>query len=1218
MELDQLIREKILFLDGAMGTMIQEYNLTEKDFRGTRFLDHAHDLVGNLDILSITRPDIIEAIHSKYFEAGSDIIETNTFNSNSISQADYLATDYVRELNLEAVKIAKRAAAKYSHIKPRFVAGAIGPTNKTLSLSPDVNRPEYRATSFDELVACYKEQVEALVEGGVDLILVETIFDTLNAKAALFAIDKVRVEKSVSIPVMLSGTITDQSGRTLSGQTTEAFWISISHAKELIGISLNCALGAKQMRPFLEDLSKISWVPVGAYPNAGLPNEFGQYDETPREFTAQVKDFLDRGLINFIGGCCGTTPEHIREVVKLSENYSPRVVPEYLPTLRLSGLEPLIVGTNTNFINVGERLNVTGSKKFEQLITSDKLDEALSIGREQVENGAIILDINLDEGMLDTKTLMPKFVNLLVSEPEISKVPFMIDSSKWEVIEEGLKCFQGKGVVNSISLKEGEEVFKEQAKKIRSYGAAVVVMAFDENGQADSLEKKIAICKRAYDILTKEVNFPPEDIIFDPNILTVATGIEEHNNYAVDFIKSTSWIKSNLPHARVSGGVSNISFSFRGNNKVREAIHSAFLYHAVKEGMDMGIVNAGQLEVYEDINPELLELVEDVLLNKRSDATDRLITFAESLKGAVAGAQQEKIIEWRSGTVDERLSYSLVKGIVDFIDEDTEEARLKYVHPLKVIEGPLMAGMNQVGDLFATGKMFLPQVVKSARVMKKSVAYLLPYLEAEKTKGASSYNGTIVMATVKGDVHDIGKNIVGVVLQCNNFNVIDLGVMVSCDKILNAVEEHNADVLGLSGLITPSLDEMVYVAKEMTRRGMTIPLLIGGATTSKRHTAVKIAPHYSHGVVHVLDASRSVPVSSKLCSKTDRPEFVSSVEAEYDVIREEFQNRVSTKTQISLAEARENSFNIDWNKFNSTKPKFLGTKVIEDVSMEELLNYVDWSPFFYTWELKGKFPEIFSSPTYGQQAKELFEDSKKYLALMLERGIPKIKGVVGFYPAVRKNNSEDIIVKTEEGEIKFSFLRQQTERNSTGANFSLSDFIAPESANKEDYLGFFAVTAGLELEILVDELEAANDMYGSIMVKALSDRLAEAFAEYLHKRVRTDLWGYDALENLTNEDLIREKYTGIRPAPGYSACPDHTEKGKIWQLIKAEELASITLTESYAMYPASSVSGFYFAHPESKYFNVGRLGKDQIEDYAARKNVSVEEVERWLSPYLNY
>lgn len=1215
-----LMQQRILLLDGAMGTMIQRENLSDKDYSGELVKNCSCHQKGNLDLLSITRPDVIKKIHISYLEAGSDIIETNTFSSNSISQKDYDLEHLVKELNVASVRIAKEAAEEYTRktpSKPRFVAGAIGPTNRTLSLSPDVSNPAFRAISFDQLCDCYYEQVKALGEAGVDLFLIETIFDTLNAKAAIFAIEKWRSESRSKIPVLISGTITDQSGRTLSGQTTEAFWISISHAPYLLGVSLNCALGAKQMKPFLEDLSKIAWTNVGAYPNAGLPNEFGQYDETPEQFVEQISEFLDLSLINFIGGCCGTTPEHISALAHLTEGRSPRAYAPKKRTLRLSGLEPFIVGPNTNFINVGERLNVTGSKKFEKLITEGKFEEALSIARDQVENGAQILDINLDEGMLDTENLMPYFLNLLGSEPEISKVPFMIDSSKWSVLEAGLKCIQGKAIVNSISLKEGEETFISQAHTIKRLGAAVVVMAFDEKGQADTFERRIEICERAYHILVNIVDFPAEDIVFDPNILTVGTGIPEHSEYAISFMKATTWIKQNLPYASVSGGVSNVSFSFRGNNYVREAIHSAFLYHAINAGLDMGIVNAGQLAVYEELPKDLLERIEDVLFNKNENATERLIEYASQHNTKDQQSVKTGAL-WRDEDVFSRLKHALVKGITDFIDEDTEEARTLLSSPLKVIEGPLMDGMNVVGDLFATGKMFLPQVVKSARVMKKAVAYLIPYLEKEKEKSGGIQNaGTVVLATVKGDVHDIGKNIVGVVLACNNFNVIDLGVMVPCEKILNAVDEHNADILGLSGLITPSLDEMVHVASEMQRTGRHIPLMIGGATTSKRHTAVKIAPMYNKKVVHVLDASRAVTVASSLVSKDKSEDFLKDIDVEYGAIRRDFENRVGPSTQVSIVEARKHALDIDWNGYEPPVPHAQGITQFDDIDLSVIKEYIDWSPFFYAWDLKGKYPEIFESSQYGQQAKELYEDAQIYIQNIIANKSIKAKAVVGLFEVERDVRKESVRLAWQGQEFRLHFLRQQSSRKEDASCASLSDYIRPSDKGK-DYIGLFAVCAGYGVDELVRECEKDHNDYGSIMIKAIADRFAEATAEYMHELVRQKLWGYAPKETFGPVDLIKEKYDGIRPAPGYAACPDHSEKFVIWDILQVEKRIGLSLTESAAMFPTAAVSGYYFSHPQSSYFNVGKIGKDQALDYAKRKHQSIEFVEKWLRPNLSY
>jgi len=1221
----KILEEKILVIDGAMGTMIQRHQLTEKDFRGERFKDHPYDLKGNNDLLSITQPEIIKAIHRAYFEAGADIIETNTFNGTSISQADYHTEHLAYEINFEAAKIAKQIADEFNkkdNSKPRFVAGALGPTNKTLSLSPNVNDPSYRAVTFDEMVNAYYEQTRGLVDGGIDIILIETIFDTLNAKAAIIAVQKYLDEKGLELPIMISGTIVDQSGRTLSGQTVEAFNISVAHAKNLISVGLNCALGAKQMRPFVEDLSNVSDKFISVYPNAGLPNEMGGYDETPQTMASVLEDFLVSGFVNIVGGCCGTTPDHIKAISELAKKYKPRIPQKQESYLRLSGLEPVILRPDSNFMNIGERTNVTGSKKFARLIKDNNYDEALSVARDQVEGGAQVLDINMDEGMLDSEAAMTKFLNLLEAEPDIAKLPIMIDSSKWSVIEAGLKCLQGKGIVNSISMKEGEEVFKEHARKVLSYGAAVIVMAFDEKGQADTFERRIEICKRAYDILTNEIGFPPQDIIFDPNILAIATGIEEHNNYAVDYLQAARWIKQNLPFAKVSGGVSNLSFSFRGNDTVREAMHSAFLFHAIKAGMDMGIVNAGQLEVYEEIPKDLLEKVEDVILNRRQDATERLIEFAETIKKK--GKVEEKKDEWRALPVEERLKHALIKGIVDYIDEDVEEARLKHSQPLEVIEGPLMAGMNVVGDLFGAGKMFLPQVVKSARVMKKAVAILIPYIEAEKEKNQNTRErGKVLMATVKGDVHDIGKNIVGVVLGCNNYNVIDLGVMVHTEKILQSAIEEKVDVIGLSGLITPSLDEMVHVAKEMERRGMNLPLLIGGATTSRVHTAVKISPNYSGAVIHVLDASRSVPVVSNLLNENEgeRDKYIQSFKNEYVQLSEEYNKRKSDKNYISLERARENRPRIDWKESSVKKPNKLGVTVLKDYPLSTLRNYIDWTPFFMTWELKGKYPSIFEDKTVGSEAKKLFDDANILLDKIIKEKLLVANGVVGLFPA-NSVGVDDIEVYSDESRsgVKrvLHTIRQQMQKSKNEPNIALADFIATKESGVEDYIGMFAVTAGIGIEKLVEKFEKDHDDYNSIMTKALADRFAEAFAEHLHELVRKEYWGYASDEKFSNEDLVKEKYIGIRPAPGYPAQPDHTEKPITFSLLDVEKNTGIKLTESMAMYPAASVSGLYFSHPEAKYFTVGKIGKDQVLDYHRRKGMSVEEIERWLSPILNY
>lgn len=1218
-DIKQILKDRILVLDGAMGTMIQRYKLEEEDFRGERFKDQKNSLKGNNDLLSITRPDIIKEIHRKYYEAGADIAETNTFSSTKIAQADYKLEDIVYELNFESAKIAKEVADEFTKKdpdKPRFVAGSIGPTNRTASLSPDVNDPGFRAVTFDELVDAYYEQTKGLADGGVDILLVETVFDTLNAKAALFAIQKYFNETGKKIPVMVSGTITDASGRTLSGQTVEAFLYSVSHI-DLLSIGFNCALGARQLRPHISTLAEKSELLVSAHPNAGLPNEFGEYDETPESTAIQIEEFLKEDLINIIGGCCGTTPDHIKAIADVAGKYKPRVPPvtEHLP--RYAGLEPLVVFKESNFVNVGERTNVTGSAKFKKLIKEEKYEDALAIARHQVEGGAQVIDVNMDEGMLDSEEVMKKFLHLIASEPDISKLPIMIDSSKWSVIEEGLKCVQGKSIVNSISLKEGEEKFIESARKVKMYGASVIVMAFDENGQADTYKKKIDICKRAYDILTGEVGFPSEDIIFDPNILTVATGIEEHNNYAVDYINAAKWIKENLPGAQVSGGVSNISFSFRGNDRVREAMHSAFLYHAIKAGMDMGIVNPGMLEVYEEIPKDLLERVEDVLLNRRDDATERLVEFAETIKSK--GKEQVKDDVWRQADVKSRLTHSLVKGIVEYIDEDTEEARQLFEKPIQVIEGPLMDGMNVVGDLFGAGKMFLPQVVKSARVMKKAVAYLLPYIEATKEEGARA-KGKILMATVKGDVHDIGKNIVGVVLGCNNYDVIDLGVMVSCEKILETARKENVDVIGLSGLITPSLDEMVHVAKEMEREGFDIPLLIGGATTSKVHTAVKIDENYKRGqTIHVLDASKSVPVVSNLLSD-NKDKFSAEIKEEYKNLREHhFKNKIQ-KPFLSYKEAKKNNLKLEFREDEIVKPEFTGVKVFDNYDLREIAEFIDWTPFFRTWELAGKYPEILEDKVVGEQAKNLFDDAKKLLDKIISEKWLTAKAVIGLWSA---NTVEDTIEVYKNGKgsevmTKFRTLRQQGEKSSNVPNISLSDFIAPKESGLTDYIGGFAVTTGIGIEKWIKKFEEEHDDYNKIMLQALADRLAEAFAELMHKKVRTEFWGYDKSEKLGNDELIEEKYRGIRPAPGYPACPDHTEKITLFKLLDVEKNTGIKLTENLAMYPASSVSGLYFAHPKARYFGVGKIGKDQIEEYAVSKGMTIEDAERWLAPVLNY
>lgn len=1220
-----------MILDGATGTMIQRHKLEEEDFRGEYFKDHQSPLKGNNDVLSITRPDIIKDIHASYFQAGADIIFTNTFSANKLGQGEYNADFAVRDINIESAKIAKEVAREYTKKepdKPRFVAGSIGPTNKTASLSPDVNDPGYRAITFDQLVDIYREQAVALLDGGVDLFIIETVFDTLNAKAALFAISNLFEEKNCKIPVMVSGTITDASGRTLSGQTTEAFWYSVSHM-DLLSIGLNCALGADMMRNYISELSRLANIPVSVHPNAGLPNEFGQYDESPEHTAEVLGEYAAEGLVNIVGGCCGTTPDHILAIADEVAKYKPREIPPATSDLHLSGLEPLTVKPDSMFVNIGERTNVTGSRKFARLIKEENYDEALTVAMNQVEGGAQIIDVNMDEGMLDSEAAMTKFLYLIASEPDIARLPIMIDSSKWSVIEAGLKCTQGKSIVNSISLKEGEEAFIERGRLIKKYGAATVVMAFDEDGQADSFERRIEICKRSFDILVNKVHFKPEDIIFDPNILTVATGIEEHNNYAVDFIEATKWIKANLPGAKVSGGVSNISFSFRGNNVVREAMHSAFLYHAIKAGLDMGIVNAGMIEVYEEIPKDLLECVEDVLLNRRDDATERLVDLAEKFKGE--GKKVEKDDEWRKWPVEKRLSHALMKGMIDYIEEDTEEARQKFPQPLQVIEGPLMDGMNIVGDLFGEGKMFLPQVVKSARVMKKAVAYLIPFIEQaqidsgeEKSRSA----GKILLATVKGDVHDIGKNIVGVVLACNNFEIIDLGVMVPLETILDTAHKENVDIIGLSGLITPSLDEMVYVAKEMERRKMDIPLLIGGATTSRIHTCVKIDPQYSGPVIHVIDASKSVPVASKLTSKDQNIKrgLMNQIAEEYSKLREDYENKRGTKKYIALEEARSKKAVVNWESYEASKPAFIGKKVIKDIDLNELVPYIDWTPFFISWELTGKYPDILRDEVVGETASKLHQDALQLLDKIINEKMLEARAVFGIFKA-NAINDDDIEVYsnnqqtgTPNGSIltTLNFLRQQSKKAASRPNYALSDFVAPKDTGKEDYLGAFVVSCGFGADVLAKKFEADLDDYNSIMVKALADRLAEAFAEYLHQKVRKEYWGYARTEELNNEELIKERYTGIRPAPGYPACPDHLEKRKLFDIMDVEKEIGVTLTESYAMHPAASVSGWYFANKASRYFGLGKIQKDQVHDYAKRKQMSVQEIEKWLAPNLAY
>ncbi len=1211
------LEKRVLVLDGAMGTMIQRYNLKEEDYRGERFKDSAVLLKGDNDLLNITQPQIIREIHEKYLEAGADIIETNTFNGTKISQSDYKLESYTYEMNFEGARLAKSAADKFTAAdpsKPRYVAGAMGPTNKTASMSPKVTDPGFRNVTFDDLFEDYYQQAKALLEGGADILLVETVFDTLNAKAALFAVNRLMEERGEKIPVMVSGTITDASGRTLSGQTLEAFFDSIKHI-DLLSVGLNCSMGAEQIRPHLAELSKISPFNVSVYPNAGLPNQFGEYDETPEVMASHIKGFLDNKYANIVGGCCGTTPEHIKKIAELAAKAEKRNPPPYKHVTVLSGLEPVHVEKEKNFVNIGERTNVSGSRKFARLIREGKYEEALSVARQQVEGGAQILDVSMDDGMLDAKKEMVNFLNMLASDPEIARLPVMIDSSKWEVIEAGLKCVQGKSIVNSISLKNGEKEFLEQARKIKAYGAAAVVMAFDEKGQATTFERKIEICRRAYDLLTQKVNFPPEDIIFDPNILAIGTGIEEHNNYAVDFIKAVKWIKENLPYAKVSGGVSNLSFAFRGNNRVREAMNSVFLYHAVKAGMDMGIVNPGMLQIYDEIPAVLRKLVEDVVLNRRKDATERLLAYAHQVE-TEKEEQKRKPDEWRSYPVEKRLEHALVKGITDFIEEDVEEARKKYKFALDVIEGPLMNGMNTVGDLFGSGKMFLPQVVKSARVMKTAVSYLLPYIEAEKA-GNQGQTGSakIVLATVKGDVHDIGKNIVGVILSCNNYEVIDLGVMVPAEKILETVENEKADIVGLSGLITPSLEEMVFVAQEMKRKNMKVPLLIGGATTSPVHTAVKIDKEYPNPVIHVHDASKVTNVVSKLLSAAEKDYFLKEIEEKYNLLRKKHENKTKDKKYISLEKARENRFKIDWDNTIVSKPAILGNKVFDDYPLDDLRKYIDWTFFFHAWKINGRFPAVFDDPVKGKQAKELYDDAQKMLDKIISEKMLRAKAVIGIYPAVSKTDSVEIFSdETLKTPLHtFRFLRNQELKPEGEPNYCLSDFIAPQNSGITDYLGFFAVTAGIGIEKQIEKFEKQNDDYSAILLKALADRLAEAFAERMHQLVRTKYWAYEKDENLNIEDVLKEKYRGIRPAPGYPACPEHSEKAKIFDLLQAEKLAGIKLTEHYAMYPAASVCGYYFANPHSKYFAVGKILDDQVEDYAIRKNLTVEQVKKLLN-----
>lgn len=1222
--LHQLLEERIVFLDGAMGTMIQTYRLGEADFRGERFRGHPRDLKGNNDILNLTRPDVIAAIHRRYLEAGADIIETNTFNGTRISQADYGLEDLVYEINRAGAQIARKAADEFMDGNPGrecFVAGAIGPTNKTASISPDVNNPAFRAVSFQELVDAYYEQIKGLVDGGVDILLPETTFDTLNLKAAIFAIERFFDEYPVRLPVMLSVTITDASGRTLSGQTVTAFWYSVMHARPL-SVGINCALGAREMRPHIEELSRIAECYISCYPNAGLPNPLSEtgYDEAPEDTSSFLEEFARSGFLNIVGGCCGTTPHHIRAIVERLKDIPPRRVPKLPPATRLSGLEPLkIEGDPAPFVIIGERTNVTGSPRFASLIRAGDFEGALSVARQQVENGANIIDVNFDEALLDSEACMVRFLNLIASEPDIARVPIMIDSSRWSVIEAGLRCIQGKSIVNSISLKEGEEKFLEQARLIMRYGAAVVVMAFDENGQATTKEDKVRICQRAYRLLTEEVGMDPTDIIFDPNVLTVATGIEEHNRYALDFIEAVREIKATCPGARTSGGISNVSFSFRGNNVVREAMHSAFLYHAIRAGLDMGIVNAGMLAVYEDIDKTLLELVEDVLLNRRPDATERLIEYAERVKGREEARGKEEG-KWRKCPVRERIVYALVNGIMDYIEEDIEEARKLYPTPLEVIEGPLMDGMKVVGDLFGEGKMFLPQVVKSARVMKRAVSYLEPFMEAEKDKNHNSRRqGRFVIATVKGDVHDIGKNIVSIVLSCNGYEVIDLGVMVPCERILSTAREVNADFIGMSGLITPSLDEMVYNASEMERQGFKIPLLIGGATTSRAHTAIKIAPQYSGIVEHVKDASLVVGVCNELLDPERREAYRENLRRRQERQRELYASGMGERRFVPIERARANGFKTDWRNTPIDRPTRLGVQVFYDIPLEEIVPFIDWSPLFWAWELKGVFPKILENERWGNQARELYRDAERLVGEIVREKRFRARAVIAIWPANSVGDDVEVYADDSRKEIlgTFHFLRQQVEKEENGIYYCLSDFVAPKGSGLNDYIGGFAVTVGEEVEAYADTFKAKGDDYSAIMVKALGDRFAEALAEMMHKRVRI-IWGFGRDENLSHEDLIRERYRGIRPAPGYPACPDHTEKGTLWRLLDVEANTGITLTETFAMNPPSSVSGWYFAHPKARYFHVGPIDRDQVEDYARRKGMSVEEAERWLQPNLGY
>lgn len=1219
-QINDLLKSRILVMDGAMGTEIQELKLTEEDYRGERFADFHRDVKGNNELLALTQREALKKIHLRYLEAGSDIIETNTFTANRVSQSDYDMQDLSYEINVEAAKLAREAADEVeTDDKPRFVAGAVGPTTRAASLSPDVNDPGYRSVTFDELVDDYAEGIRGLIEGGADIVLIETVFDVLNAKAAVYAALQVFDELETEYPIMISGTITDASGRLLSGQTVEAFWASIRHAKP-ISVGFNCALGADELRPYMEDISRVADCYVSSYPNRGLPNEFGEYDETVSEMVGSLQDYLDKNLINILGGCCGTTPEHIEEFCKLVDGVTPRSPAAKSHDSMLSGLEPFRINDDSLFVNVGERTNVTGSAKFARLIREENYEEALNVAQQQVDNGAQIIDINMDEGMLDSKAAMIKFLNLIASEPDISRVPIMVDSSKWDIIEAGLKCLQGKSIVNSISLKAGEDEFREQARICRRHGAAVVVMAFDETGQADTLKRKKEICKRSYDILVNEENFPAEDIIFDPNVFAVATGIEEHASYGKDFIDACEYISTNLPHAKISGGISNVSFSFRGNNQVREAIHAVFLYHAIKNGLTMGIVNAGQLAIYEEVPEALRNGIEDVILNRTPDAAEKMLELAEQFAGKGSAARGEDL-SWREQDVQERLAHALVKGINTYVVEDTEEARLSVNRPIEVIEGPLMEGMNRVGDLFGAGKMFLPQVVKSARVMKQAVAHLIPFIEEEKGEGAKT-KGKILLATVKGDVHDIGKNIVGVVLQCNNYEVIDLGVMVPTDKIINAAKEHDVNIIGLSGLITPSLDEMVHVASELQRQQINLPLLIGGATTSKAHTSVKIEPCYQdEATVYVSDASRAVGVATQLMSSDLKQQFVENTREEYEKIRIRNKNRRPKGNTLRYEDALDNQMAINWKGYEPPKPTFLGTRVFDDYPLEDLIDYIDWTPFFITWELAGKYPKILNDEVVGEAATNLFNDAQAMLKRVIDEKLIKANAIIGFWPAGSVNHDDIQLFEDESRQTtseRLHHLRQQTDKPNEKPNFCLSDFVAPADSGLDDYVGGFVVSAGHGVEALAAEFEANQDDYNSILLKAIADRLAEAFAEHMHERVRKEFWGYSKDEAFDNAELIKEAYAGIRPAPGYPACPDHTEKGTLFKLLEATQKIGVDLTEHYAMAPAASVSGFYFSHPEAQYFGLGKIDQDQVKRYSLRKGQTLEETERWLSPVLSY